>query len=288
MSNGLPRTIWTLWLQGWEEAPELPRTCLRTWQQRNPGWEVRPLDLEALLELVQPPLPLAGKSPAAVSDIARLALLRRYGGVWVDSTVFCAAPLDSWIDEHAREGFFAFSRPAPDRMLASWFLAAEPGHVVPAAWEDATTAYWRGRSEADRYFWVHDRFAEIYRGDPRVRRVWDAVPQLSARGPHYFAPDYEHRLGRRLRAPQRARMLSGSDRVYKLSRHVDLGGAPGSAGELLAEWAREPQRFAEPAPPSRRVAAALAVERAAEPWRWRRHDLRRRLSLWQRRLRGRR
>ena len=31
------------------------------------------------------------------SDIIRLALLNRYGGVWADSTMLCLEPLDRWL-----------------------------------------------------------------------------------------------------------------------------------------------------------------------------------------------
>jgi hypothetical protein len=56
-----------------------------------------------------------------------MELLRRHGGVWADATCYCLQPLAEWLPSKlAPAGFFAFDRPAPDRMLASWFLAAQP------------------------------------------------------------------------------------------------------------------------------------------------------------------
>ena len=46
--------------------------------------------------------------PAAESDLLRLYLLNKYGGVWVDSTNLCRRPLDDWLPSAARQGFFAF------------------------------------------------------------------------------------------------------------------------------------------------------------------------------------
>ncbi len=44
----VPRTIWILWLQGRENAPELVKRCLRSWEYHNPGWTIRVLDAETL------------------------------------------------------------------------------------------------------------------------------------------------------------------------------------------------------------------------------------------------
>ena len=46
--------------------------------------------------------------PAAESDLLRLYLLNKYGGVWVDSTNLCRRPLNDWLPSAASQGFFAF------------------------------------------------------------------------------------------------------------------------------------------------------------------------------------
>src|SRR3954453_20542988 len=135
MAEGLPRVVWTLWLQGWETAPPLVQACLRSWQRRNPTWTVRTLtrdNISQYLDLLStyPDVNLDQIPAAALSDMIRIALLSQHGGVWADSTVFCVMPLDRWIDDYSRTGFFAFARPGPDRMLSSWFLASEPHHPL--------------------------------------------------------------------------------------------------------------------------------------------------------------
>ena len=34
-----PKTLWMLWLQGRENAPEVQR-CLRSWEHHNQGWTI--------------------------------------------------------------------------------------------------------------------------------------------------------------------------------------------------------------------------------------------------------
>src|SRR6185369_4382947 len=95
------RTIWTLWHQGFADAPPLVQACLESWRRLNPVWCIHALDQNSLGDFID----LAALRDASghltlqkTSALARLALLRRHGGVWTDATVFCLRPLDEWID----------------------------------------------------------------------------------------------------------------------------------------------------------------------------------------------
>ena len=93
--------IWTFWADGFATAPRLVQTCLTSWRVQNPAWEVRALDrtdVGAWLDLPDVvDLSRRDLTVQKVADIVRLALLRRYGGVWTDATVFCLRPLDDWL-----------------------------------------------------------------------------------------------------------------------------------------------------------------------------------------------
>lgn len=168
----MPKIIWCCWFQGREQAPHLVRSCLHSWEARNPGWEVRCLDRHSVARyapaLTDFDLDSRSVTAASLSDIVRLSLLHEYGGVWVDATVFCNRPLDEWLPGHMAEGFFAFDR--PDRPLASWFLAAAPYDPVIARWFAAAMDYWENRSETDDYFWVHNLFGALLATDAQSQR----------------------------------------------------------------------------------------------------------------------
>lgn len=127
--------MWSLWLQGWDAAPEIVAACRRTWETLNPAWSFQPLTRTTLCTMLddrtmrfvreRPDVP-----PDALSDVVRIALLERFGGVWVDSTTYCLQPLDTWLSDVATTGFFAFDSPGEDRMVSSWFLAATPGNPI--------------------------------------------------------------------------------------------------------------------------------------------------------------
>jgi mannosyltransferase OCH1-like enzyme len=92
------RTIWTCWFQGRENAPPLVKKCMSSWKRNNPGWEFRCLDATSVERYVplRPQIDLDTQSltAASLSDIVRIFLLREFGGVWVDATLFCNRPLD--------------------------------------------------------------------------------------------------------------------------------------------------------------------------------------------------
>jgi Capsular polysaccharide synthesis protein len=196
----LARTIWCLWLQGWTNAPDLVRACVASWRQHNPGWTIRHLSYDSVKTCLPSVLDLENIFDKdlpmdALSDVLRIELLNRFGGVWVDSTLYCLRPLDDWIPDAMPSGFFAFDRPSPDRMLSSWFLAAESGSYLVEAWRRKSFAYWKDRAQRDHYFWFHRLFAELYESDAKFRAIWDATPKISAAGPHCFIPYEEHLLG---------------------------------------------------------------------------------------------
>ena len=193
MSGNLPKIIWTLWLQGWDEAPEVAKACLKTWEANNPGWKIHSLsatDVFEYLDAAALPSAKGGRDmpPEAYSDLIRIALLERYGGVWIDSTVYCLKPLDAWLPEMLGSGFFAFAKPGPDRMLASWFLAATKGNYLVQEWRRRTIEYWAQRTERHHYFWFHYLFAEGYASDSHFRAIWDSTPEVSAGASHHYAP----------------------------------------------------------------------------------------------------
>lgn len=193
MNSPLPKVIWLLWLQGWDEAPAIVQACLKTWQENNPGWTIHKLSQENLYDYLDDSAFSSSSKgnnlqAEAFSDVIRISLLERYGGIWIDSTVYCLKPLDTWLPEKLDSGFFAFEKPSSDRMVASWFLAASKGNYIVKEWHRRVLEYWTHRTKRHHYFWFHYLFEEAYNADPFFQASWDATPKVSDRGPHYYSP----------------------------------------------------------------------------------------------------
>ncbi|RVD19619.1 capsular polysaccharide synthesis protein [Mesorhizobium sp. M4B.F.Ca.ET.017.02.2.1] len=243
----LPRTIWILWLQGIETAPEIVKASMTSWQRVNPSWTIQILTRESLADFlpeVNDPSSILSMSlsDATYSDIVRIELLSRYGGVWVDATCYCLQPLDAWLDGVMSEGFFAFERPVPTRMLSSWFLAASQSSHIVYEWRKRVRRHWQKRTDDPDYFWFHHLFGYSYQNDRKFRELWDRVPKISASDPHMFAP-YEARLLGPISEGDREVISFAKLPLLKLTHKVDHRAVrEGSAYQFLCNFGGRPSR----------------------------------------------
>lgn len=188
------KTIYILWFQGFNQAPNIVEKCVTSWKYYNPHWNVLLLDNTNLCNYIklQDYVDITTKNInyTALSDIVRIALLNTYGGLWVDATTFCNKPLDEWlikcIDQN--QGFFAFNKPGPDRLLSSWFIYSEKEHYMTDAWLKAIKTYFIVNDKPQTYYWMHYIFGNLYDTDEIFMKMWNKVPVLSANGngPHYL------------------------------------------------------------------------------------------------------
>ena len=100
--------------KGWDNAPPLQKMCLNLFKRNNKGWDIRAITLseaETLINRSQLYSTKAWKSASiqAKSDIIRVELIARYGGVWADATVYCTEPFFNWIDAALKPADFFLS-----------------------------------------------------------------------------------------------------------------------------------------------------------------------------------
>jgi mannosyltransferase OCH1-like enzyme len=90
----LPKIIWIYWNKPIEDAPSIVHYAVDTWVRKNPSWDVRVLSDASVADFVDIPPHRVDRKIQWRADLIRMALLRDYGGVWVDATTFCARPLE--------------------------------------------------------------------------------------------------------------------------------------------------------------------------------------------------
>lgn len=145
-----PRTIWAYWAQGYSAMPELFKLCVATWQHFNPHWDIRILQKSNLHEYLSA-AELPNKfdqmtSHQTASDSIRLALMSRYGGVWLDVSIILCTGLDNFcwnaiasgskrgaVFYHPHYGTEAFAK---KDLTESWYLATLPGNPFFLQWRD--------------------------------------------------------------------------------------------------------------------------------------------------------
>ncbi|WP_157054275.1 capsular polysaccharide synthesis protein [Ruegeria sp. 6PALISEP08] len=189
----IPRNIWMFWDKGIDEAPEVVKMCIASWQAKNPGWTIRVLDRNTVKDFVDLPPLSPEMSIQSYSNILRFKLLKDHGGVWADATAFCIKPLDEWLPIVGQRGFFAFfwtpetrwfTWPGYTREVATWFLAAEPGSPIMVDWYNYSVRYWEKRQKPHLYFWCQTLFELLIYMRRPFRRAWRQVPKIGCLGPH--------------------------------------------------------------------------------------------------------
>lgn len=58
------------------------------------------------------------------ADILRMELLNQNGGVWVDATLFCIKPLDSWINKKINKNDLIVEKNPDSRVMTNSFMGS--------------------------------------------------------------------------------------------------------------------------------------------------------------------
>lgn len=91
------RKVWICWFQGMDSAPEIVKRCYASVRENITDREVVLLTEENYREYASFPQEIQNKidcgiiKGAHMSDLLRLELLQKYGGTWIDATVFCSS-----------------------------------------------------------------------------------------------------------------------------------------------------------------------------------------------------
>lgn len=101
--NSRKQNIWICWLQGEELAPQLVKNCIDSIRRHANNHEVILITIENYKDYIKIPNYILDKyqkgiiSNAHFSDIIRMTLLRDYGGLWIDATVFCTKDIPNGV-----------------------------------------------------------------------------------------------------------------------------------------------------------------------------------------------
>ncbi len=176
--------IFSIWLQGEDNAPEIVKACWRS-MRRNCRNELVVLDSSSIFDWIELPDHIVKKwregkiKPAHFTDICRVELLYRYGGLWMDATDFMTSSVPEWIMD---ENFFVYM--CGDEMKGSYamiqncFIRARCGNYLIKAWREAIFSYWKNESGAIDYFMHQLLFKMVIECNPKASSMFSAMPKV--------------------------------------------------------------------------------------------------------------
>lgn len=118
--------------------------CRKSFHELNPDYEIRVLDRESVWDWLNSSDIGLGARHLEIqhfTDAARLALLSKYGGIWLDASLLLLKPLDAIL----RNGrpFFVFDV-GGSFSVENWFLASAPGDPLITQVRRCWTEFMKG------------------------------------------------------------------------------------------------------------------------------------------------
>ena len=195
--------IWTIWLQGMDQAPDVVQKCYASMQKNITDREIVVITEENFSNYVTFPDYIMEKyekgiiSKVHFADLLRVELLATHGGTWLDGTVFCSSvPFQKYVID---DPLFLFQtlKPGLDGhtiAASSWLMTAHSGNPIIMMTRALLHEYWSRYNYAVDYFILHNFIQMSIEAYPEV---WSKVVPFSNETPHilwlnFFEPFNEH------------------------------------------------------------------------------------------------
>lgn len=152
------KTVWVCWFQGFDNAPEIVKLCIKSIYDHFKDFNIIFLDNNNIHDYVKLPNyieELHAKKiicSAHYSDLIRLYLLINYGGLWIDASVFCTDLLN---DDFFSFSFFAFSHVGQhDNSISvgNWFMWSYTNNLILRSTYNFLLNFWKKGKRTKDYF----------------------------------------------------------------------------------------------------------------------------------------
>ena len=232
------KRVWICWLQGMENAPKIVQDCYESVCYWMRDWKITVISEENIKDYVQLPDYIIKKwnmkiiPDALFSDILRLELLIRYGGLWLDGTVLMTGKIPTYITS---SNFFMYRNGWMDMEMintANWLIYSKyTNFQFLIEVRDLLYRYWERYSFVKNYFIFHMFFRMVTDAN---KELWEQVPMINHIDSHFLMQELPKKYDER-RCQQIIQLTS----IHKLTYKVQT--SPGSTAERLKELFKNKQ-----------------------------------------------
>lgn len=182
--------VWCCWWQGEDNMPELVRMCHDRLKQVIPNdkAELHLITIDNYLSYVDIPCHIRKKfdqgviTMTAMSDVLRFQLLEKYGGYWVDATVFFTGNIPSeyfsgkFYCQRMAEDYENNKREACRGNWCGFSMAGESGSIIFRFMNDAFAEWWGKYDCLIDYVLIDYLLLSGYKFVPQITNVINGVP----------------------------------------------------------------------------------------------------------------
>lgn len=185
-SNPIPEQdrVFTIWYQGEDNAPEIVKACFRS-MRRNLKQELIVLDENTIFDWITLPEHIIDKwnrgliTPTHFSDICRVELLYRHGGIWLDSTCFVTNPIPR---ELLDMDFFVYMAGVKLQrkftFIQSCFIRARKEYPLLDIWRRLLYEYWKKEDTLFDYYTLHLLLCFAVRNNLTANSLFRNMPKI--------------------------------------------------------------------------------------------------------------
>lgn len=221
--------IWICWFQGIESAPELVKACVGSVRKNFPEKKIVILTDKNIHEYVQMPNYIEEKrakkiiTPAHYSDLLRVVLLCEYGGLWVDSTVYCTGR--EQYEEFKNDDLFVYRKLVESKSMkpivcSSWLIYAKKNNPILVQTRNAIWEYWKHENKLNDYFLFHMLLSMVAK---EHLADWKAISMFNNVSPHVLQTELNDRF-----TEKRWNQLKTASSFHKLNHHVQCDSSDGT------------------------------------------------------------
>jgi len=133
------KIIWSYWDS--DTQPLTVQVALYTWYKHNKDYHIIMLNknnIHKYIDLNTLPKKFNELSVQKQSDVIRLGLLEKYGGIWLDSTIYLNQSLSiEWDNQYDIGGYWAefFTTDPKHPVFESWFISCPKNSKLIKAWK---------------------------------------------------------------------------------------------------------------------------------------------------------
>ena len=182
------RKIWVMWWQGEENAPSLVKHCIDSIRRNANGAEVIIITKNNFKQYADIPDYIIEKNKkgilsfAQLSDIMRIFLLSKWGGLWLDATIYVSKPIPKEIFKMQFYTQHTSLKKTPfvqnDR-IHCFIMGGIPNSKILLYAREFFTEYWKEHNVVIDYYFLDYMLMLAYWNFDDIHKMIDDLPYTS-------------------------------------------------------------------------------------------------------------
>lgn len=180
------KVIWQYWEQGIENAPDIVKACVASVEKYKNEYGHIVLDKNTIKNYINIPEYIWDMNKKGViksahmSDIIRISLLTKYGGIWVDATILFTDNLPEYI---TNSDLFVFQNDLKTDLdglnMANYFIASKSNNIYLKRMEILLNKYWQENKFYINYFFFLHAFTMFNQYSKQLQKDFLTIPYFS-------------------------------------------------------------------------------------------------------------